>query len=386
MYAPKKILIGSVYPWDSPVLKTGDHHYAELFVKDGHKVFWVSHHVAIPHLFKKQNSIRLKNALKGVREMNGVLYYTPFTLLPYIRILPFNVPWVGKHHLRFAIPSLRSILESHGFRNVDLLLMSEMSLYYLSEVVRYRKFALRIVDDFSGFATTPKSLLDLQKILIQKADHIFLTSPELMKYNISNQKNFWYLPNAVNLQHFSGQFPLPKEYKKIPSPRILFVGGLFEYVDTNLISAAAQLLPSYNFVLIGPTYISIDQIKNKSNIFLLGPIKYQDIPAYMKHADVAIIPFKQEELVQSISPLKLFEYLASGLPVVCSRMKGLETMKPPVYFAANKEEFVAALQEAYRKGKNHAEFLEFAKKNSWVERYRGMTSILFPEVTRFNES
>ncbi|MDO8470605.1 MAG: glycosyltransferase [bacterium] len=379
MNSPKKILVAAVHPWDSQFLKAGNHHYIELLAKNGHKIFWINHPTSIPHLFREHGGTQLKNLLKGVHETNGVLSYTPFTLFPYIRIPPFNSSWVGKQHLRFAIPSVKKVLESHGFADVDILFMDNMSLSYLTEVVKYKKFVLRIVDDFDGLTPAKKSLLDLQKELIKKADAVFVTSKELMKYNVSNRKNFWYLPNAVDLEHFEGEFPLPEEYKNIPSPRILYVGSLFQWidrVDINLILKMAQALPSYNFIFVGPATISLDEMTKRSNIFLLGPKKYEDIPAYMKHADVGIIPFKQNTLTKAMSSMKLFQYLASGLPVVSSRMPELESMNPPAYFAKNQEEFIAALQKACQQGKNRPEFFAFAKENSWANRYKSMTDIL----------
>ena len=74
--------------------------------------------------------------------------------------------------------------------------------------------------------------------------------------------------------------------------------------------------------------------------------------------------------------MKLFQYLAAGLPVVSSKMPELETMNPPVHFTSSKEEFIAALQKAYQEGKNRPESFEFAKKNSWAERYATMTKII----------
>ncbi len=379
MQSPKKILIGGAHPWDSPFLKAGNHHYAELFAKAGHQVFWISHHVSLPHLFQTHNRMRVRSALRGVKKTHGVLSYAPFTLLPYVRIFPLNTAFVGKHHLRFAIPPIRKVLKSHGFDEVDVLLINDMSLLYLTEIVRYKTLVLRIVDDLAGLSPWTRSILDLQQILIQKADYVFVTSKELMKYNISGKKNFWYLPNGVDLEHFRKDPSLPQEYERIPSPRVIYVGSLFQRidrVDMDLIAAAARALPSYNFIFIGPTNISVDEIKNKKNIFLLGPRAYDDIPAYMKHADIGIIPFKQNKLTKAMSSMKLFQYLAAGLPVVSSKMHELETMNPPVHFTASKEEFIAALQKAYREGKNRPESFEFAKKNSWAERYATLTKTI----------
>src|SRR3989338_701356 len=99
MHSPKKILVAAVHPWDSQFLKAGNHHYIELLAKNGHKIFWISHPTSIPHLLRERGGTQLKNLLKGVRETNGVLSYTPFTLFPYIKIPPFNNSFIGKQHL-----------------------------------------------------------------------------------------------------------------------------------------------------------------------------------------------------------------------------------------------------------------------------------------------
>ncbi|MDP2641181.1 MAG: glycosyltransferase [Candidatus Yanofskybacteria bacterium] len=378
MHSPKKILFASVHPWDTQFLRAGDHHYAELFAREGYEVCWISNHVSLPHFIRKHYYSWIQSALKGAHTTRSVLSYTPFTLLPFVRIPPFNSVWVGKHHLRFAIPPLHTFLKSHGFHEVDILVMSNVSLFYLSHAVAWKKFALRITDDLAGIPAA-QNMLSLQESLIQKADSVFVTSRELMKYNPRHQKNFRYLPNAVDLDHFKGARSLPAEYATIPSPRVLYVGSLFEgvdRVDLNLISVLARTLPSYNFVFVGPTSISLSHIKKQHNIHILGPRRYEDIPAYMKHADVAIIPFKENILTKAMSAMKLFQYLAAGLPVVSSRMQELAAMNPPVSFATGYKEFAAAIENAYRGGKDYPEFFAFAEKNSWADRYKSMKEAL----------
>ncbi|MCD6232854.1 glycosyltransferase [bacterium] len=371
----KKILIATGHLWNNPSIRVGDHHYAELFAKDNWEVFWISHPISPLHLFKKGNFLRIKNWLNGVQKKDEVFHYTPLTCLPYYKKL-FNKKWIGKNNLKFTIPSIKNVLNKYNFLNVDILWITDLSMYYLTKIIHYKKMVLRLVDDLPMYNTSPKSIKGLQNDLIRRADYVFVTSKNLMKYQNPDKENFFYIPNGVDLNHFKKQSKMPPEYQKIKSPRILFVGGIYQWVSKDLLKYAASKLADYNFILIGPSGINLSDIESFKNVFYLGPKSYNEIPAYMQYADVGIVPFRENKLTKSVSPIKMFEYLASGLPVVSTRILEAESLDPPVYFAKDPEEFIKYLREALMKGKNVPEFFEFAKSNSWRMRYKKILKVL----------
>jgi glycosyltransferase involved in cell wall biosynthesis len=131
--------------------------------------------------------------------------------------------------------------------------------------------------------------------------------------------------------------------------------------------------PNWSFLLIGP--IKKD-LKNKldcgfKNVFYLGVKPYDDLPAYLKALDCAIVPFRPIELINATNPIKIYEYLASGLPVVSTKFFEVSTFGDLVYLANSEEEFVEALETAIKKRWLREEIerrQNFAQRNSWSKR------------------
>ena len=132
----------------------------------------------------------------------------------------------------------------------------------------------------------------------------------------------------------------------------------------------ALKLPNFSLVLIGPVEISLSCLKDFPNVFVLGKRFFKDISNYLKYADVGIIPFKDNLLTNAIHPLKLYEYFAAGLPVVSRDLEEIRKMNPPAFLAKDKETFIEMIIQAYQKGKNKEEYYEFARRNSWDERFK----------------
>jgi len=372
----RKILIANPHRLKD-IIKVGDHHYGKMFTMDGYRAFWLSQPLSPFHLIKKENYCRLRDWTKGVQKDNGILGHNPLTLLPYSRKWPFDRKWIGENNLRFTIPFVKTILEKYDCLKVDILWINEFSGHYLTELVKYNKFVLRITDDVPEFRDSPKTFTEIQNELIDKADYVFCTARQLTSCYDFKPSKFYYIPNGVDYDHFHGNTAVqPQDYCKIDSPRIVYVGAICDWFDEKLLYYVAERLPRYNFILVGPRKISLREAKNFRNIFLLGCKGYNDIPCYMKYADVGIIPFKLNKLTKSVSPIKMFEYFAAGLPVVSTRMQEAESLRPPAYFANDRDEFVKFLEEAYKKGKNHPEFFKFAKSNSWYTRYRTIQKII----------
>ena len=100
-----------------------------------------------------------------------------------------------------------------------------------------------------------------------------------------------YLPNGVNFQHFQGLWDIPEDLAKIRPPIAIYVGALNYWFDYRLIEYAAKSLPELSFVLIGPDKDARKNISPSNNLHILGPKSYQEIPRYITHSNIGIIPF-----------------------------------------------------------------------------------------------
>ncbi|MFA0779671.1 MAG: hypothetical protein RJAPGHWK_001175, partial [Candidatus Fervidibacter sp.] len=139
------------------------------------------------------------------------------------------------------------------------------------------------------------------------------------------------------------------DLQMIPTPRIGFVGVIAEWVDIKLLIKIASWRPRWSFVLVGPIKRSIALPDLPPNIYLLGPKPYDMVPAYLQGIDVAIIPFERTEFItRYVNPIKLYEYLAAGKPVVTTPMGDYDGLETFVHIAETPEAFASAIEVAMK--------------------------------------
>jgi glycosyltransferase involved in cell wall biosynthesis len=115
----------------------------------------------------------------------------------------------------------------------------------------------------------------------------------------------------------------------LPAPRIVFTGAIVSIkLDFPLIAELARLRPSWSFALVGPVgpgdpRTDVSQLAAEPNVHLLGARAYRDLPAVLRAADAGLIPYAANQLTASIFPMKVYEYLAAGLPVVATPLPAL---------------------------------------------------------------
>jgi glycosyltransferase involved in cell wall biosynthesis len=126
---------------------------------------------------------------------------------------------------------------------------------------------------------------------------------------------------------------------------LLFVGGVDERLDFELLDAVARLRPEWSIVLIGPElYVRAGQLLRAPNIYRLGRRPYSRLPAYIQAADVCLVPYCDTPWARACNPVKVLEYLAGGRPVVSTDVPALRDFEPYVRIATGPREFVAAVE------------------------------------------
>ena len=307
----------------------------------------------------------------GIKIRDNFWTYHPLTLLPYRDFVFLASKLVQEHTLQFTLPPVRKILKRRGFEHVELLWLSQ-SLHSLSlaRYVRYGKLIYRMSDDYLQFKGIPSNMKKAEAEIIERADTVFVTSRKLYEnVRASAGDKVLYLPNGVDLAHFDIPTPAePMDIAAIPHPRVLYVGTIQEWFDLNLIICAAKSLPEFSFILVGP-HMHIERAAAMPNIHILGVRPYAQLPPYLYHCDIGIIPFLKTPLTDNTNPVKIFEYFASGLPVVSTNMYEVEQLHSPALITKTPAEFVDALKQACDYGRGRAEYVQFGRANSWQKRY-----------------
>lgn len=356
------------------VAKVCGHHYARLFSKNPrNQVTYVSAPVSPFHLFNFRKFRHILNRFSfwwrgGKRYGPNLMAYVPLTLLPIRDMVFFNSSWVAERSLNFTIPPLERFLRKHDFLQADALIFNNLLLHKVFHWVQAPVKIYRVEDDLEGFGNIPRVLLDIDKELIRQADVVLTTAHRLTdKTREIRPSDVYYLPNGADFDHFQIQrVRMPSEYADIPAPRVIYVGMIDFWFDVPLLRVLANGLSHFSFVVIGPTSINVRPLQGLHNVFLLGPRNYQELPPYLHHSDVGIIPFRRLPLIEAVNPIKLYEYMAAGLPVVSSAWDEMVRLSSPALIATTADEFASGIQEAYKNREALREgSIAFARDHTW---------------------
>ena len=187
------------------------------------------------------------------------------------------------------------------------------------------------------------------------------------------------IPNGAAYEIFSrvqtekDTLPCPEDMKDLPHPIYGFVGMLQECIDYALIEKLAKSRPNATIFLIGRTLPGVDltNLKQYPNIVFHGLVPQPELPAYLAQMDVCLNVFRAGALSKDVSPLKFYEYLATGKPIVSTREPlQVEDFKDVVYIARNPEMFLPLCDAAAKENVRHGRKNAFLRRAVLVDRAR----------------
>jgi teichuronic acid biosynthesis glycosyltransferase TuaH len=167
----------------------------------------------------------------------------------------------------------------------------------------------------------------------------------------------------------------PPEYTSLPRPLLGYTGRIDARLDFDLLGALADNLPAASLVLVGPVSPRLSReelakLRARPNVHLLGARSRTELPAYLTHLDCCLMPYAESEWIRHASPLKVWDYLYAGPPIVGAGCAALREHPPPlVSFASSRSEFLTAVDHALSAPDDGRERRrEYALANSWDER------------------
>ena len=276
---------------------------------------------------------------------------------------------------------LEEFLKEKNIENYILWYYTPMALGF-SEALDPLAIVFDCMDELSAFDFAPPLLKTREEELLKKADVVFTGGQSLYEAKKSRHHNIHPYPSSIDRAHFLKARAMkdePEDQKNIPSPRLGFIGVIDERLDRDLLKELAALRPEWNFVMVGPVVkINPADLPKADNIFYLGGKSYNDLPQYLAHWDVALLPFARNKSTQYISPTKTPEYLAAGLPVVSTSIRDViypygelelvEIADTAVEFAKAAERLLTVKHDANRLEKVD----KFLSENSWDDTFARM--------------
>jgi glycosyltransferase involved in cell wall biosynthesis len=249
------------------------------------------------------------------------------------------------------------------------------------------------VDDYAEHATSaPKRrmVVACDRMAVLRSRLVFTTSTPLYERQRRLNSATHLVPNAGDYEHFvvaANRAVAAPEVSALPRPVLGFAGNfLASKVDFDLLEDVARALPQWTLLLIGPpspeTASVLDRLGQLPSVRWLGQKSYVDLPRYVAAFDVGLIPYVSNAYTRSCFPLKLYEYLAAGKPVVASGLPELAGMEPDVVLADGTMSFIQAVQEAAGRNGN-AELMrrkQLASRNSWNARTGRLLELVRQEL------
>lgn len=262
------------------------------------------------------------------------------------------------------------------------------NLKEIKEAVGAEQIIFDAVDDWSKHSAHKKRKAILEKSYQQinkEADIIFTVSQELKNGLFGKRENVYWIPNGVEVEKFStwDEKDIPLELQKIKKPIIGYIGVIQDRFDLELVKYLAQKNQDKSFVFIGWLWKGLDEqinreFANLENVHFLGRKTYDEAVAYLNTFDLGIIPHKVNEFTSSMNPLKMYEYLACGKPVVSTAIAGVADFGEFIKIAKNKEEFNEFINTELLNDNLDLKQkrIKLASENSWENRVEKMMEVL----------
>jgi glycosyltransferase involved in cell wall biosynthesis len=223
-----------------------------------------------------------------------------------------------------------------------------------------------------------------ERLTAAKVDFTVSTSRFLQQQMERINSSSYLVRNAADCELFSNalenDLPVPEDIRRITHPILGFSGSLEAKSDLDLLRRIALENPSWNLVFIGLTenVPDIEKIRSLPNTHFLGLKPVRDLPMYFRRFDVCLVPFRKTLELESISPLKIFEYLAAGRPVVATRYQEIADLGDVVYLSDTPDDFLTNIRRALAEdsGDLRRKRLAVAQENSWPNRVQQLERLI----------
>ncbi len=223
--------------------------------------------------------------------------------------------------------------------------------------IEHSSIVFDCMDELSAFKGASPELLKQESLLMSRADVVFTGGKSLYDAKKDRHDFIHCFPSSVDRQHFEkaidgDTFYYPKDLVEIPKPIAGFYGVIDERIDLQLLDEVAKQSPAVSFVMIGPVVkINPKDLPVRKNIFYLGSKSYDELPEYLQHFTVAMMPFALNESTKFISPTKTLEFMAALKPIVSTPIYDVvRDYQDEVSVAYSAEEFsqaiIAGIQES----------------------------------------
>ncbi|MGQ9662659.1 MAG: glycosyltransferase [Kiritimatiellia bacterium] len=237
-------------------------------------------------------------------------------------------------------------------------------------------------DDWPNFHYLDGSWLAQREEELLRRAHVVFAASRVLQAKLSSRTAtpVHYAPHGVEYEKFARArdpaMSVPAELQKLPRPIIGFYGNIYPWIEFDLIRSLAQQRPDWSFVMIGSVYCDISGFGVIRNVHFLGRREHDQLPAYCAAFDAAIIPYDiRNPRMQSVSPVKVRELLAAGVPVAAADIPELRGLSPYVVICHDPAEWIGTLERLVTL-KERCAISESVRADSWESRVSELRRII----------
>lgn len=383
------VVLAASASWETPA-PVNAHQLARRLAARGHRVLFVESiglrppaPLASGHDLRRV-AARLRGFAGGLREVAPRLHVAS-------PVIPLVGPrWLRERALRWLAAGVARSARRLGFERPLLWAFLPTALP-LAERLSARLVVYHCVDHYAANPGVDAGWVDaLERRMLERADVVFATSPWLAeRLRASGARRVHEIPNVADVALFArAHEPLaePVELQGLPRPRAIYVGNLAAYrVDVALLEALAR--GGVSLALIGPVGLGdaagpgpdLRALLALPNVRAPGPRPPEALPALLRHCDVALLPFLDNDHTRASLPLKLWEYLAAGLPVVATPLPNLRELgsEGAIALASGPQAYLAAVRGAASEAPAaRGARLERARAHDWPARIEEICGVV----------
>jgi GT2 family glycosyltransferase/glycosyltransferase involved in cell wall biosynthesis len=332
------------------------------FAAHGHRVFYIRLDCNLPADADPSFSItRLKENVYQV------------TLAAYRQI------WINQEDVRSGNSHrlLASLADLRQAFHIDEAIAYVMTPSWTTTALEAKaRWGWRIIydcmDEWNGFPGMGRAITQAEERLVRQSDLLVVTAQRLFNKWRKLDRPMVLARNAVDYDFYSERLQPNSLLAGVEHPVVGYYGAIADWFDLELMIHVARSRPNYTFVLLGGVFeVSVAELAGLPNVKLFGQQPYETMPLYLHSFDACLIPFKINDTTAATDPVKVYEYLSGGKPVVTVALPELQPFGELLYIAKDRDDFVRQLDQAL--AEKDSEMAErrrsFASQNTWQDRY-----------------